>query len=519
MSSDFRSRRTGGKSNSGPKRSFTSKPRRTSHGDGKGHSKSRPSDPGSRSRANGASRSGIPKQSNSFAEIPVAEPRPASDTPTQFQDLGLNRKLCSALAESKYSVPTPIQESAIPLVLEGKDLLGCAHTGTGKTAAFALPILQRIMEDDQDRGQARKGRSHKPWIRALVLAPTRELAAQIHENFEKYAGKTELRSLVVFGGVGKRPQIKALERGVDVLVATPGRLLDLHQEGYIDLRDVEYYVLDEADRMLDMGFIHDVRRITALIPQQRQTLLFSATMPKEIQHLASSILYQPIKVAVDPVSSSSKPIEQGVYFVEKSEKIELLIHLLANPEMESVLVFTRTKHGADKVAKKLSKAGYVAAAIHGNKSQGNRERTLAGIKSGAVKVLVATDIAARGIDVKGLSHVVNFELPNIPESYVHRVGRTGRAGCTGVAIALCASEEQPYLRDIEKLTKIRLKVLRASIQGAGPAGGREAALAGRQADQFGRPAHAVPRNSVRQATQRGGGTGRARMTSRSNSGR
>jgi ATP-dependent RNA helicase RhlE len=375
-----------------------------------------------------------------------------------------------------------------------------------------------MMEDDQHKDTAHRGRKHKPWIRALVLAPTRELAAQIHENFEKYAGDTDLRSLVVFGGVGKRPQIQALERGIDVLVATPGRLLDLHQEGYVDLRDVEYYVLDEADRMLDMGFIHDVRRITGLIPDQRQTLLFSATMPKEIQHLASSILHQPIKVAVDPVSSTSKPIEQGVYFVEKPQKIDLLIHLLADPKMESVLVFTRTKHGADKVAKKLSKAGYVAAAIHGNKSQGNRERTLAGIKSGAVKVLVATDIAARGIDVKGLSHVVNFELPNIPESYVHRVGRTGRAGSTGVAIALCAREEQPYLRDIEKLTKVRLTVLRSSIQGTGSAGGREAALSGRQEERFGRPAHAVPRHSARKANARRGDA-RPRKATRSKVGR
>ncbi|MEE2887050.1 MAG: DEAD/DEAH box helicase [Planctomycetota bacterium] len=442
-----------------------------------------------------------------------------SANPTEtvgFHDLGLNKQICSALSKSRYTQPTPIQHTAIPLVLQGKDLLGCARTGTGKTAAFALPILQMMMEGDDRRAQdgEPRGRHHKPWIRCLVLAPTRELAAQIHENFEKYAANADLRSLVVFGGVGKHPQIHALQRGVDILVATPGRLLDLHQQGYIDLGDVEYYVLDEADRMLDMGFIHDVRRITNLIPNDRQTLLFSATMPKEIQKLAGSILYEPVKVAVDPVSSTNKPTRQSVYFVDKAHKVDLLVDLLAAPEMQSVLVFTRTKHGADKVARKLVRAGIQASAIHGNKSQGARERTLAGIKAGKIRVVVATDIAARGIDVKGLTHVINFELPNVPEDYVHRVGRTGRAGKTGIAIALCASEEHEYLRDIEKLTKQRLEVLRSRFEQTASAGGRAAALAGRRAEKRGRPTRtpirrsATGRASTRRARGKSGGRSR-----------
>ena len=405
-----------------------------------------------------------------------------------FGELGLAPKLCSALEKAGYTHPTPIQDQAIPQVLRDKDLLGCASTGTGKTAAFALPILQMMMEDDD-----KHGRDKKPWIRALVLAPTRELAAQIHESFEKYGAHTDLRSLVVFGGVGKRPQIQALRRGVDILVATPGRLLDLHQEGYIDLRDVEFYVLDEADRMLDMGFINDVRKITKQLPKNRQTLLFSATMPKEIQELSKTILYKPVKVAVDPISSTSEPIQQGVYFVEKHQKTDLLIHLLADEEMKSVLVFTRTKYGADKLRKKLVRAGIEAAAIHGNKSQVAREKALAGIKSGKTRVVVATDIAARGIDVKDLSHVVNYELPNISESYVHRVGRTGRAGNAGTAIAFCATDEHEYLRDIEKLTKKQLDRLRFPLEAkanadssrtsTGSAGGRAAAQAGRSAER------------------------------------
>ena len=458
----------------------------------------------------------------------IDDPKPRAAVEA-FRRLGLGSRLCSAVAASGYVDPTPIQHKAIPIVLEGRDLLGCASTGTGKTAAFALPLLQMMMEDDEDH-DARTGRDRRndpkrrPWIRSLVLAPTRELAAQIHDSFEKYAAHTHLRSLVVFGGVGKRPQIQALQRGVDILVATPGRLLDLHQEGHVDLRDVEFYVLDEADRMLDMGFINDVRRITRLVPRNRQTLLFSATMPREIQSLADNILHEPQKVAVDPISSTSKPIEQSVYFVEKHDKTDLLIHLLDDEAMKSVLVFTRTKYGADKLCKKLKRADISAAAIHGNKTQVAREKALAGIKSGATRVMVATDIAARGIDVKGLSHVVNYELPNISESYVHRVGRTGRAGSPGIAIAFCAKDEHDYLRDIEKLTKTQLERIKSPIQTAGKgapqqttgsAGGRAAAQAGRRAERIGYTPQGSRRKSSRNAhsTRRGTeGRGRGRRS-------
>ncbi|MEE8106058.1 MAG: DEAD/DEAH box helicase [Planctomycetota bacterium] len=373
-----------------------------------------------------------------------------TESPTgdnEFAKLGLSRHLCDAVSAAGYETPTPIQEKAIPMVLRGSDLLGCAQTGTGKTAAFALPILHHLA-DDTKHGGARR-------IRVLVLAPTRELAAQIGASFGTYARGTRLRHHVIFGGVGKGPQKKALRAGLDILVATPGRLLDLMGEGLINLSGVTHLVLDEADRKLDMGFIKDVRRIVKEVPRNRQTLLFSATMPDEIRNLAKNILRDPQHVAVDPVSSTVEPISQAVYFVEKSHKINMLLKLLQDRDLDvdRALVFTRTKHGANKVAKKLDIARVSAAAIHGNKSQTARERALAGFKRGDLRVLVATDIAARGIDIKELSHVINFDLPNEPESYVHRVGRTGRAGLTGAAISFCAFDERSYLRDIEKLIK------------------------------------------------------------------
>jgi len=370
---------------------------------------------------------------------------PQGRTSDAFAELGLSPRLCTAVAAAGYDTPTPIQVRAIPDVMAGRDLLGCAQTGTGKTAAFALPILHHL--------------ARRPGgLRALVLAPTRELAAQIGASFAKYGRRTGLRHHVIFGGVGKAPQLRALRGGLDILVATPGRLLDLMGDGEVDLSRIDHFVLDEADRMLDMGFIRDVRRIVKAMPRDRQTLLFSATLPKEIQNLASNILRDPIHVAVDPVSSTREPISQAVYFVEKQEKIDLLLKILDDRDIDvdRALVFTRTKHGADKVARKLGRANVASAAIHGNKSQNARERALAGFKRGDVRVLVATDIAARGIDIKELSHVINFDLPNEPESYVHRVGRTGRAGLSGAAISFCAIDERPYLRDIERLTKRRL---------------------------------------------------------------
>ncbi len=364
-----------------------------------------------------------------------------------FYELGLSNELCDAVADAGYRTPTPIQAAAIPLVLDGIDVLGCAQTGSGKTAAFALPILQQLLEEP----------AAKPTVRALVLAPTRELAAQIGDCFGTYQAGTGLRHLVVFGGVNKNPQVRALRRPPEVLVACPGRLLDLMSTGDVDLSDVEYVVLDEADRMLDMGFIHDVRKILKALPEERQTLLFSATMPKEIEKLAARFLYRPERIAVDPVASTAPPIKQSVFFVDAKKKSALLGKLLQDADVDRALVFTRTKHGANRVAQRLEKLGIGAAPIHGNKSQGARERALSGFKDGSIRVVVATDIASRGIDVKSLSHVINFDLPNIPETYVHRVGRTGRAGETGTAWSLCSDEERPYLRDIEKLTGKRLE--------------------------------------------------------------
>jgi len=365
-----------------------------------------------------------------------------------FENMNLIKPLLTAIAQCGYQTPTPIQRETIPPVLSGKDVLGCAQTGTGKTAAFALPILQRLMENQPKS----KGRP----IRSLILTPTRELALQIYENFVAYGKKLPLRSCVIFGGVGQQPQVDALRKGVDILVATPGRLNDLIGQGHISLANLEIFVLDEADRMLDMGFIHDVKRVIAQLPQKRQTLFFSATMPQDVEKLALSILTNPVSVKVDPVSSTVDTIRQFLYMVDKANKRHLLAELLKKPNIESALVFTRTKHGADRVVRELSKAGIAAKAIHGDKSQNARQEALSQFKKGRIHVLVATDIAARGIDIAGLSHVFNYDLPNEPEAYVHRIGRTGRAGHEGVAISFCCIDEMKQLGDIEKLINKKL---------------------------------------------------------------
>ncbi len=366
-----------------------------------------------------------------------------SNNNVTFQDLNLLPAILRAVAALGYERPSPIQAAAIGPALAGRDLIGCAQTGTGKTAAFAIPILQRL--------EGRVDASHKP-IRALVLTPTRELALQIQESFLQYGKGLHLRSTVVFGGVGQQPQVEALQKGVDILVATPGRLNDLCNQGYIDLRHIETFVLDEADRMLDMGFIHDVKKVVARLPARRQTLLFSATMPREIAELAGQILHNPKRVEVTPQSSTVEAIEQKLYKVDKANKRRLLVWLLSRRDEPSVLVFTATKHGADRVVRELAREHIEAMAIHGNKSQTARVRALDSFKNGAIRVLVATDIAARGIDISELPLVVNYDLPNVPETYVHRIGRTGRAGRSGLAISFCCYDELPYLKDIEKLT-------------------------------------------------------------------
>jgi ATP-dependent RNA helicase RhlE len=361
-----------------------------------------------------------------------------------FENLNLIEPILRALKTEGYTTPTPIQQQAIPIILQQKDLLGCAQTGTGKTAAFAIPILQLLYRDRQQQKEQKT-------IKAVILTPTRELAIQIDESFAAYGRHTGLKHLVIFGGVSQNPQTDALRRGVDVLVATPGRLLDLMNQGYVRLDHIRMLVLDEADRMLDMGFVHDVKKIIAKVPAKRQTLLFSATMPNEIQQLANSILHNPDKVEVTPVSSTADTIQQHMFFVEKSDKKALLIHLLKDKDIKTVLVFTRTKHGADKVVKDLNRVGITAEAIHGNKSQNARQRALTNFKNRTTRVLIATDIAARGIDIDELTHVINYELPNVPETYVHRIGRTGRAGAEGIAFSFCESEEIAYLKDIHKL--------------------------------------------------------------------
>ncbi|HWD88510.1 MAG TPA: DEAD/DEAH box helicase [Mucilaginibacter sp.] len=349
-----------------------------------------------------------------------------------------------ALKTEGYTIPTPIQQQAIPIVLKNCDLLGCAQTGTGKTAAFAIPILQLLYQDRQQHKEQKV-------IKAIILTPTRELAIQIDESFAAYGRHTGLKHMVIYGGVSQNPQTDALRRGVDILVATPGRLLDLMNQGFVRLDHIKILVLDEADRMLDMGFVHDVKKVIAKVPSRRQTLFFSATMPNEIQQLANSILHNAEKVEVTPVSSTADTIQQHLFYVEKSDKKALLIHLLKDNMIKTALVFTRTKHGADKVVKDLNRAGITAEAIHGNKSQNARQRALANFKNRTTRVLIATDIAARGIDIDDLTHVINYELPNIPETYVHRIGRTGRAGADGIAFSFCEAEEMPYLKDIHKL--------------------------------------------------------------------
>ena len=369
-----------------------------------------------------------------------------------FKNLELIEPILKALAEEGYTTPTPIQQQSIPLVLERKDLLGCAQTGTGKTAAFAIPILQILHKEKENE----KGRKQ---IKALILTPTRELAIQIDESFAAYGKYTGLSHAVIFGGVSQLHQTNQLKNGVDILVATPGRLLDLMSQGFIGLQHLKIFVLDEADRMLDMGFIHDVKRVIIKLPVKRQTLFFSATMPPEIQTLANVLLTHPSKVEVTPVSSTVDAIDQSLFFVDKSNKPGLLLYLLKNEKIVTALVFTRTKHGADKVVKMLHKENITAAAIHGNKSQNARQHALTSFKNGNLRVLVATDIAARGIDIDELTHVINFELPNVPETYVHRIGRTGRAGNTGIAFSFCDHEERTELKDIQKLIGKNIPVI------------------------------------------------------------
>lgn len=369
-----------------------------------------------------------------------------------FDDLGLIDPILKALKSEGYTHPTPIQKQAIPILLKGKDLLGCAQTGTGKTAAFAIPILQHLYQSPSAERGKRK-------IKALIVTPTRELAIQIGESFSAYGRHTGLKNTVIFGGVGQRNQTDILDRGVDILVATPGRLLDLISQGYISLREVSYSVLDEADQMLDMGFIHDVRKIIDLLPPKRQSLFFSATMPRNIVELSRKMLGDFESVTVKPEQATAERVDQAVYFVAKNDKPNLLIHLLQSEKADAVLVFGRTKHGCDKIVKMLGKAHIRAAAIHGNKSQNARQRALGDFKDGKLHVLVATDIAARGIDISELSLVINYELPNVPETYVHRIGRTGRASASGSALSFCDGVERAYLRDIQKLIKQTIPVI------------------------------------------------------------
>lgn len=366
-----------------------------------------------------------------------------------FKDLDILVPILQALEVQHYSIPTPIQQQAIPPVLAGRDLLGCAQTGTGKTAAFAIPLLQLLHSDSLPKGKG---------IRALILAPTRELAIQIQESFQAYGNRLALRCTAVFGGVSQAGQIKALANGIEILIATPGRLLDLMQQGHADISRIRFLVLDEADRMLDMGFIHDVKRILNAVPKNRQTLFFSATMPPAISKLADAILSNPVKVTVTPVSSTTETVSQSVYFVDKQDKKKLLAHILKDDAIRRSLVFTRTKHGADKLVRELSRTGISAAAIHGNKSQNARQRALLDFKGNKIRVLVATDIAARGIDIDDLPHVINYELPDTPETYVHRIGRTGRAGSSGTAISFCDRDEMTDLKGIQKLIGFRVPV-------------------------------------------------------------
>ena len=370
----------------------------------------------------------------------------------RFENLGLIQPLLKAIKEKNYTEPTQIQSKSIPLVLSGQDVLGCAQTGTGKTAAFAIPILQHLYQE-------RHGKSNSRKIRSLIITPTRELAIQIAESFTLYGKYTKIRNTVIFGGVKQRAQTDALRRGVDILVATPGRLLDLMDQGYIRLNDVEYFVLDEADRMLDMGFIHDIRKIIAKLPVKRQSLFFSATMPRKIVDLSHKILRNPTKVEVSPEAPTVGIIQQNLYYTNRASKKDLLFHILRDSKIEHVLLFSRTKHGCDRIVRNLKSQKIKAAAIHGDKTQNNRQKALEQFKAGEIRVLVATDIAARGIDINKLKYVINYDIPNISETYVHRIGRTGRAGEEGSAISICEPEENGYIRDIEKLIKRNITVV------------------------------------------------------------
>jgi len=369
-----------------------------------------------------------------------------------FENLDLIEPILRALKTEGYEIPTPIQEQAIPIILQRKDLLGCAQTGTGKTAAFAIPIIQILYNTHIPAKGKRK-------IKSLIVTPTRELAIQIGESFTAYGRYAGLKHTVIYGGVGERPQTDALRQGIDILIATPGRLLDLFNQGYIDFRSIELFVLDEADRMLDMGFIHDVKRIIAELPRERQSLFFSATMPTDIVKLSQTILNNPSKVEITPEVTTAEKVEQQMYMVNYADKRSLLLHLLRKQEIVSALVFTRTKHGADKVVQFLQKNGHQAQAIHGNKSQNARQKALSDFKGGKIRLLVATDIAARGIDIDDLTHVINFEIPNIPETYVHRIGRTGRAGQSGIALSFCDNTEITFLRDIQRLISQTIPVV------------------------------------------------------------
>ena len=419
----------------------------------------------------------------------IADTRSQSKVPlTQFSDLGLSAPLLQALASIGHTVPTPIQAGAIPSLLSGHDLVGIAQTGTGKTAAFGLPMLQRLTASATPRRPSRP--------RALILAPTRELATQIADSLTKLSANLQgVRIAVVFGGVGYRPQVDGLRRGVDILVACPGRLLDLVEQKACDLSGVEILVLDEADRMFDMGFIHPIRRIVALIPKQRQTLLFSATMPPEIANLTKAYLTDPKRVEVAPQATTVDRVEQQVIHVDHARKSTLLAHLLSDPKMDRAIVFTRTKHGANRVSERLEKQGIAASAIHGNKSQAAREKALAAFRAGDLRVLVATDLAARGIDVTAISHVVNYDLPNEPESYVHRIGRTARAGAAGVAIAFCAPDERSMLKSIERMTRQLIPVVALPNLPAAPAG--HATPAGARDDEQRSPRQGRPHRQGR----------------------
>jgi ATP-dependent RNA helicase RhlE len=429
---------------------------------------------------------------------------------TNFTDLGLIEPLLRALTTENYTTPTPIQAQAIPLLLQGRDLLGIAQTGTGKTAAFTLPILQRLAAENIQAAPRT--------ARALILAPTRELAVQIADSIRVYGRNLNLRHTVILGGVGQSPQVKAMSRGVDILVATPGRLLDLVNQKAVNLSGTGVLVLDEADRMLDMGFIRDVRKIVSAMPRKRQSLLFSATMPADVAKLAQDMLIEPVRVEITPAATTVEKIAQSVYFVDSAGKQSLLTSLLRDEALSKVIVFTRTKHRANKVAEQLSKSGLPADAIHGNKSQSARQNALDRFKNGSARVLVATDIAARGIDVDGISHVINFELPNEPESYVHRIGRTARAGAGGIAIAFCDPTERAYLKSIEKLTKVSL-----SVVGDAPRDTRTVAEAVREprghpraAEGRGRPGESRPRAAEGRQPDTSEGAARRRRRPRRN---